>query len=426
MWASANATLRLAMRSGLVLLGSLLLAARGAAQEPGEVPRLAEIPAVKVALAAIQANEPTTIAEQIRLCEIPAPPFKEAARAAAYADAFRAAGLRNVRIDREGNVLGERPGRQLRPHVVLSAHLDTVFPEGTDVTVKRDGSRLRGPGIGDDCRGLAVLLAVVRALDAAKVETPGTMTFVGTVGEEGLGDLRGAKALFGETLKGRVDRFVSVDGSGHAVTNVAVGSRRYRVTFRGPGGHSYDDFGRANPAHALGRALAAVADLRVPADPRTTFSVGRVGGGTSINAIPSEAWMEIDLRSSDGGALQALDTRVQEAVKRAADQENARWRHNGRLEVSVESIGYRPGGTISSSAPLVRTAQAVSAALGIQSVLDASSTDANIPISMGIPAITTGAGGSSTGAHSLLEVFDTTDSWRGSQRILLLAIALAN
>jgi acetylornithine deacetylase/succinyl-diaminopimelate desuccinylase-like protein len=413
------------MRVILLCVPLLLVATSSNGQEDGGAARLIENPSIISALKAVQAAEPETIADQIRLCEIPAPPFKESVRATAYAEAFRAAGLTNVRIDRAGNVLGERPGRRPRPHLVISAHLDTVFPEGTNVTVRREGARLHGPGIGDDCRGLAVLLAVARALDAAGVETPGSMTFVGTVGEEGLGDLRGVKALFGETLAGRVDRFVSVDGSGHTITHVAVGSRRYRVTFEGPGGHSYEDFGRANPAHALGRALATIAAWQVPDRPRTTFSVGRVGGGTSINAIPAEAWMEVDLRSSDAAALKDLDARLHAAVQRAVSNENARWRGNGPLRVSVELIGDRPGGTTSAESPIVRTARAVSAVLGIRSELDESSTDANVPIALGIPAITTGAGGAGTGAHTLQEAYDTTDSWRGSQRILLLAIALA-
>lgn len=413
------------MRAAALSLAALLVASPSPGQDV-DVARLAQTAPVRAALSAIQAAEAETVAEQIRLCEIPAPPFKEAARARAYADAFRAAGLTNVRIDRVGNVLAERPGRLPRPHIVISAHLDTVFPEGTDVRVRRDGARLHGPGIGDNCRGLAVLLAVARALDKAGVETPGTLTFVGTVGEEGLGDLRGVKALFAEARAGRVDRFVSIDGSGHGITNVAVGSRRYRVTFQGPGGHSYDDFGHANPAHALGRVLAAIADWRVPERPRTTFSVGRIGGGTSINAMPSEAWMEVDLRSSDAAALKMLDTRLHDAVRRALANEKQRWRQNGQLRVNVEMIGDRPGGATPAESSIVRTALAVSAALDIRSALDESSTDSNVPISLGIPAITTGAGGTITGAHSLQEVFDTTDSWRGSQRILLLAVALAH
>jgi acetylornithine deacetylase/succinyl-diaminopimelate desuccinylase-like protein len=415
------------MRLPRLLLGFLLVpVAQLAAQDAATIPQLAAAPAVRSALEAIRNSEAAIIDEQIRLCEIPAPPFKETARATAYADALRAAGLKNVRLDKAGNVLGERPGRAARPHLVISAHLDTVFPEGTDVKVSRDGRFLRGPGISDDCRGLAVLVAAARAMERAGIETSGSITFVGTVGEEGLGDLRGVKALFAETLKGRIDRFVSIDGSGHGITHVAVGSQRYRVTYRGPGGHSYDNFGQANPAHALGRAIALISELQVPAQPRTTFSVGRVGGGTSVNALPAEAWMEIDLRSSDPAALSAVDRQVQEIVQRALTLENQRWRQSGRLTVAVERIGERPAGRTDGASPIVQTALAVSKVLGISAGLDEGSTDANVAINLGIPAITTGAGGSSSGTHSLDEVFDTTDSWRGSQRVLLLTIALAN
>ena len=216
---------------------------------------------MKAALAQVQANEPKLLEEQIRLCEIPAPPFKEQKRGEAYRDLFKSLGLRNVRIDAVGNVLGERPGKAEKPHLVFTAHLDTVFPEETNVKVTREGSVLKGPGIGDDCRGLAVVLGVIRALDAAKVQTPGTITFVGTVGEEGLGDLRGVKHLFNTELKGKIDRFVSVDGTGYGITHIGVGSKRYRVTFKGPGGHSYGAFGRVNPIHALGRAIDAISEL---------------------------------------------------------------------------------------------------------------------------------------------------------------------
>jgi len=372
-----------------------------------------------------RATETATIDEQVRLCEIPAPPFKEAARAAAYADAFRAAGLRNVRIDSAGNVLGERPGRAARPHLVFSAHLDTVFPEDTDVRVTREGSILRGPGIGDDCRGLAVVLAVIRALNQANVETNGTITFVGTVGEEGLGDLRGVKALFGETLAGQVDRFVSVDGTGLGITHIAVGSLRYRVTFSGPGGHSYGAFGIANPMHALGRAISSFADTRPPADPKTTFSVGRIGGGTSVNAIPADAWMEVDMRSADQEALRALESRFRVAVAAALTAENARWDQKGRISVTETLVGARPAGAIPATAPIVQAAVSVTQALGAKVELSEGSTDANIPLSLNIPAITIDAGGNGTGSHTVEEAFDTTDSWRGTQRAVLLAIALA-
>lgn len=387
--------------------------------------QLARLPAVRAALDAARSDELRTIADQVRLCEIAAPPFKEGARAAAYADAFRALGLRNVRIDSAGNVLGERPGRSARPHLVLSAHLDTVFPEGTDVTVTRRGSVLRGPGIGDDCRGLAVLLAVIRALNAADVQTMGTITFVGTVGEEGLGDLRGVRALFTDTLKGQVDRFVSVDGTGFGISHVAVGSIRYRVTFSGPGGHSYAAFGIANAIHALGRAVAAVADLQVAPTPKTTFSVGRIGGGTSVNAIASEAWMEVDMRSADPAALRALEARFHAAVDAAVAAENARSNQNGRLSVEKTLVGSRPAGQTPISSAIVETAVSVTRALGLTPTLREGSTDANLPISLSIPAITIDGGGAGAGAHSLEETFDTTNSWQGTQRAVLLAIALA-
>ena len=387
--------------------------------------RLMRDPAVRAALDIARDTESATIDEQVRLCEIPAPPFKEVARATAYADAFRAAGLRNVRIDRAGNVLGERPGRATRPHLVFSAHLDTVFPEETDVRVMREGSILKGPGIGDDCRGLAVVLAVIRALNQANVETNGTITFVGTVGEEGLGDLRGVKALFGETLAGQVDRFVSVDGTGLGITHIAVGSLRYRVTFSGPGGHSYGAFGIANPMHALGRAISSFADTRPPADPKTTFSVGRIGGGTSVNAIPADAWMEVDMRSADQESLRALESRFHGAVAAALAAENARWDQKGRLSVTETLVGARPAGAIPETAPIVRAAVSVTRALGVEVELSEGSTDANIPLSLNIPAVTIDAGGSGTGSHTLDEAFDTTDSWRGTQRAVLVAIALA-
>jgi acetylornithine deacetylase/succinyl-diaminopimelate desuccinylase-like protein len=388
-------------------------------------PRLMADATIRAALEAARADEARTIDEQIRLCEIPAPPFKETARAEAYAQAMRAAGLRNVRIDKAGNVLGERPGRAARPHLVFSAHLDTVFPEGTDVRVRREGSMLRGPGIGDDCRGLAVVLAVARALDRGKVETPGTITFVGTVGEEGLGDLRGMKALFADTLKGQVDRFVSVDGIGLGITHRAVGSLRYRVTFSGPGGHSYGAFGIANSIHALGRAIAGLADERTPADPKTTFAVGRVGGGTSVNAIAAEAWMEVDMRSVDQEALRALDAKFHQAVDRALTDENARWDQKGLIRVRKELVGDRPAGGVSATAPIVLAAASVTRALGAAVELGEGSTDSNIPMSLGVPAITIDAGGGGTGSHTLEETFDATDSWKGTQRALLVAVALA-
>lgn len=391
-------------------------------------------PDVARALARVKELEPWIIDQQISLCEIAAPPFKEQKRAEAYKAVFETLGLRNVRIDRAGNVLGERPGTGRMagspgagraPHLVFSAHLDTVFPEGTDVTVTRQGPILKGPGIGDDCQGLAVVLGVIRAMNETGISTPGTITFVGTVGEEGLGDLRGVKELFGGELKGKIDRFVSVDGAGYGITHVAVGSLRYRVTFKGPGGHSYGAFGNANPIHALGRAMAAIGDFTVPASPKTTFNVGRVGGGTSVNSIAFEAWMEVDMRSSDSRALADLDAKFKEAMAAAVVAENARWNGRGAVSVDIALVGDRPAGRIPDDEPALMAAIGVTRALGLPVSLDEGSTDSNVPISLRIPAVTIDGGGRGSGAHSLDETFDTTDSWKGVQRALLVALALA-
>jgi tripeptide aminopeptidase len=405
----------------------LIAAAPAAAQQDAANlgAKLLADPAIKGAIDAIRAAEPQTIEDQIRICEVEAPPFKEAKRAEMYARMFREAGLQNVRIDKEGNVLGDRPGTQPRPRVVFSAHLDTVFPEGTDVKVKRDGNVLRGPGIGDDCRGLAVVLAVVRAMNQAKIQTPGTITFVGTVGEEGLGDLRGVKYLFNEGMKGQIDRFVSIDGTGLGITHIAVGSLRYRITFKGPGGHSYGAFGRIpNPLHALGRAVETISQFEVPADPKTTFNVGRVGGGTSVNAIPFEAWAEVDMRSADPAALKALDAKFHKAIDDAVIDENTRW-GSRQLTVDKQLVGDRPAGGTPAESPIVLAAVSASRALGLQTTLDEGSTDSNIPINMDIPAITIDGGGRGSGAHALNEQFDSTDSWQGTQRAFLIALALA-
>lgn len=392
------------------------------AQAPSD---LLKEPSVKAALEAAKRNEASTVEEQIRVCEIPAPPFKEEVRGREFERLFRKLGLQNVFIDKVGNVLGTRPGASAKPNVVMAAHLDTVFPEGTDVRVKREGNVLKGPGIGDDCRGLTVLLAMVRAMNEAGVKTPGTITFVANVGEEGLGDLRGVKELFNETLKGRIDSFVSIDGTGLGIANVGVGSMRYRVSFKGPGGHSFGAFGNANPIHALGRAIAKISEFQVPDQPKTTFNVGRIGGGTSVNSIPFEAWMEVDMRSSDPVSLKSLDTKFHQAVQTALDEENRRWDNNGKIRVSPELVGLRPAGKTDPDSPIVKTALGVSRALGLPETLREGSTDANVGMSLGIPAITISGGGIGTGAHSLGETFDTTDSWKGTQRALLLAISLA-
>jgi tripeptide aminopeptidase len=409
-----------------VAMGVLLISMAPAAQErPSAAADLLKDPAVAAALAAAKADEAQTIEDEIRFCEVPAPSFKETARGELLKQTFEQLGLQKVRVDSAGNVLGDRPGASASPRMVLAAHLDTVFPEGTDVRVRREGAVLHGPGIGDDCRGLAVLVSVIRALGQAHVHTPGSITFVADVGEEGLGDLRGMKQLFNETMKGQIDRFVSLDGTGTGITNVAVGSHRYRVTFKGPGGHSFGAFGLANPIDALGRAIAKIADFQVPKQPKTTFNVGRVGGGTSVNSIPFEGWMEVDMRSSDPAALASVDASFHQAVDSAVAEENDRWGTPRMITVTKDLVGDRPAGSTSEEAPIVQTAIAVNRALGLTASLGEGSTDANLPMSLRIPAITIGAGGRGSGAHALGETFDATDSWRGTERALLLTIALA-
>jgi acetylornithine deacetylase/succinyl-diaminopimelate desuccinylase-like protein len=415
--------LRSAFSGVLVLaLVSGVVQGQGASPSPAD---LLKDPAVKAAVAAAKATEAQTIADQIRFCEIPAPSFKEEVRGQELKRVFTQLGLQNVRVDKVGNVLGDYPGAAARPRLVLAAHLDTVFPEGTDVRVKREGAMLKGPGIGDDCRGLAVMVTIIREMKKANVKTPGSITFVANVGEEGLGDLRGAKELFNVTLKDQIDRFVSIDGTGVHVTNVAVGSHRYRVTFKGPGGHSFGAFGLANPMGAMGRAIAKIQEMQVPKQPRTTFNVGRTGGGTSVNSIPFEAWIEVDMRSSDPASLAAVDAMFQKAVDAAVLAENQRWGKPGVITVVKELVGDRPAGSTPENSPIVRSGLAAATVLGFTSNLGEGSTDSNIPMSLSVPSITIGGGGRGRDAHALTESFDTTDAWMGTQHALLLTVALA-
>jgi acetylornithine deacetylase/succinyl-diaminopimelate desuccinylase-like protein len=414
-----------AARAALV---AAALAAGGAATIAAQQTAVADLmkdPAIKAALDAAKASEPQTIEDEVRFCEIPAPSFDETARGLELERVFTELGLQNVRVDKAGNVLGDRPGLAPHPHFVLAAHLDTVFPKGTDVKVRREGSVLHGPGIGDDCRGLAVMVAVIRSLKQANVRTPGSITFVANVGEEGLGDLRGMKELFNQTLKGQVDKFVSIDGTGLSVTHTFVGSHRYRVTFKGPGGHSFGAFGLANPIDALGRAVAKIAEFQVPSQPKTTFNVGRIGGGTSVNSIPMEAWMEVDMRSVDKAALASVDASFHKAVDAAVVEENTRWGHPNMLTVTKDLVGDRPAGSMPEDAPIVKAAMEATRALGWTATSGVGSSDANYPCSLGIPSLDIGGGGKGTNAHADAEAFDTTNSWQGTQRALLLTVALA-
>ena len=389
---------------------------------------------LQAALDTIKAQEPWIIEQQISLCEIAAPPFKEATRAAEYRRRLESLGLTNVRIDSVGNVIAERRGIGSGPTVLIQGHLDTVFPEGTDVKVRRNGRTLAGPGIGDDCRGLAVVLSVVRAFQRANVQTNGTVYFVGDVGEEGQGNLRGTRYLFTNSLKNKIDYFISVDGIGLDLKHHGVGSKRYRVTYKGPGGHSYGAFGIPNPIHALGRAIAAIGDIQVPTSPKTTFNVGVISGGTSVNSIPFSATMDLDMRSETADALESVDKQVLKILTTALDAENERWiRQTGaraekaRLSLEIDTIGIRPANsTQTDSSRIVATALAAGRVLGFTPRTGASSTDANLPMSLGVPAITIDGGGSGTGAHSLGETYDDGPSgWLGPQWAALIVAALA-
>jgi acetylornithine deacetylase/succinyl-diaminopimelate desuccinylase-like protein len=346
------------------------------------------------------------IADLIRITETPAPPFKEGKRAELFAAMLRDAGLTDISIDEEGNVLALRPGTQDGPVFVVSAHLDTVFPEDTPIKVTREGDRLMAPGIGDDSLGLASLLAWARALEAGKITTRQPILFVATVGEEGPGDLRGVRYLFTKgAYKDRIGGFLSIDGADAGrVVHAAVGSRRYRLAFKGPGGHSYGAFGIVNPMVAMAETVRGLYAIAVPSDPKTTYAASVVSGGTSVNSIPDHILLEVDMRSSDPAALARLEQGMLAAAQAAVELENAaRSVVPGRIALDPQLIGDRPAGTTPKEHPLVQDAVSAAQSAGFAPRLDASSTDSNIPISLGIPALTLGTGAGGGRAHSLDE-----------------------
>ncbi len=388
--------------------------------------QLLAMPTVQAACNYFEANAEEITNEHIVLTSIPAPPFEEKERAEFLWERFRLLGLEGG-IDKAGNCVGLRKGRSLDPVVVVSAHLDTVFPAGTDVRVRHSKNKLCAPGIADDGCGLVALLALIKSLEAARIETEGSLLFVGTVGEEGEGNLRGVRHLFSEgPWAKQIASFISFDGPGvERIINQALGSRRYRVSVSGPGGHSWSDFGLANPVHALGRAISRLASYPAPTDPRTTFNVGRIEGGTSINAIASEAVMDVDLRSTSDRELKRLDAFFRRAMREAADDENTTRRHGyPPLDLNVQLIGERPTGETPEESPIVQIAKAATQLVGITPKLDQASTDSNFPISLGIPAVTLGAGGTSGNSHTLDEWYDPRDRARGLKRGLLVALAL--
>ncbi|MDQ0208495.1 M20/M25/M40 family metallo-hydrolase [Alkalicoccobacillus murimartini] len=382
---------------------------------------------IKAGLQFLEADQAQTLQEQIELAEISAPPFEETKRALAYKNKLEQLGLEEVKQDSEGNVYGVLKGNRPGPKLFVSAHIDSVFSSDTDVTVTEKDGLYYGPGITDDARGLAALLSIVRAFNHTGIKPEADIIFGGTVGEEGPGDLRGVKAFFSENKD--VEGFISIDSvSPSAIIYKGTGSYRYEITYSGPGGHSFGAFGTPSAVHAAGRAIAMIADLETSTDPKTSFNVGVVEGGTIPTAIAEQSKLYLDIRSNGKKELDEIDSRVRVIFQQAAEQENKRWGYVGQkgIQVELNKLGNRPVGTQLDEAAIVQTAWAATEQLGLVPTLEqAVSTDANYPISIGIPAITLGAGGDAGGAHSLDEWFDPTDAHLGPQRVFLTILGLS-
>lgn len=418
--------------SVLALAGALGVGLRSQYSADAVVARRYADQAVQAAISTFERDYDRLVADIIAITEVPAPTFAEEKRAALVEALFRETRPTSLERDAAGNVLALRRGATgSGPLVVIAAHLDTVFPPGTGVTVRRTGTTLAAPGIGDNSVGVAFLVALSRAMDAAGVKTASDVLFVANVGEEGLGDLQGMKHLFGKgRFKDRIRTFVTVDGAGDGtfVATTAVGSRRYRVTFRGPGGHSFGAFGLVNPAHAVAAAVQTLSTTRVPSSPRTTFNVGAIGGGTSVNSIPSSAWMEVDLRSEGSAELDALDRTFRSAVTGAADAENAvRSVSEGQITSEITATGARPAGRTPPGSRLVTTVSAVWRMMRLTPVFGANSSDANLPMSLGIPAVAIDTGIPGGRPHSPDEWIDVDRTYAraGLERLLLLTMSLA-
>jgi tripeptide aminopeptidase len=387
---------------------------------------LAENAQVRTALEWFAQNRTWIDDQQIRLSEIPAPSFEEEKRAAAVKELFAAEGLA-IHTDKIGNIIGELRGSNEREAVVIAAHLDTVFPAGTPVKVQREGERMVGPGISDNGTGLAGLIAIARAMNAAKIKPQRTILFAANVGEEGEGNLRGMRALI-DAYRTKLRGVIVLDGSGtDYVSTKALASKRLEVVITGPGGHSWSDFGMPNPINALVRGSLRFINTKVPGTPRTTLNLGQVEGGTSVNSIPHEAKLKVDLRSESEAEITRLEAALRECMAAGVrdEMENARDRSKGKLEWTVNLIGSRPGGDLPAGSPLLASLRAADEATGNQSRLERSSTDANIPLSLGIDAIAIGAGGNGGGAHSLQEWYEPAGRENGLKRALLTLLGVA-
>ena len=393
-----------------------------------QVKKLAAMPAVKAAMEQAAREVDRAMEEQIELCEIEAPTFHEETRAKRVAELMRAYDLTDVVTDPIGNVVGRRPGKGNGPVLALGAHMDTVFPAGTDVKVRREGNIYRAPGIGDNCSGLRALLQILRMFNDQKIETEGDILFVGTVGEEGNGDIRGSKALFDGTR--HIDGFVAIDSTDVGrILHGATGSHRWRLSVDGKGGHSYAEFGRCPSAiHAICRAGAKVGCFRVPADPKTTYTIGTIKGGTTVNTIAAHCEVEVDMRSVSNEELLKLEERVLKAFEEAVQEENDFWGitdESLKLKLTKTQIGNRPAGMRPDDCPVLQTARSALKVLGIElTKYMCASTDANAPMSLGIPATCLCSGGRGMNAHSVTEYFEMVDTQLGPQLVFLTAAAL--
>ncbi|HSG48965.1 MAG TPA: M20/M25/M40 family metallo-hydrolase [Longimicrobiales bacterium] len=397
-------------------------------QVQAQIDALRSTPAVSQALERVEALDDWSLDLTIELTQIPAPPFMEEVRGRRFAELLRELGADSVWVDAEGNVIGLRRGLRGERTIALGGHLDTVFPEGTDVTVRQRGDTLFAPGVGDDTRGLVVVLTVLKAMEESGIETEDDLLFIGTVGEEGLGDLRGMKHLFREGAD-PIDAWIEVDGGGiDRIVNQGLGSVRYRATFSGPGGHSWGAFGLANPTHALGRGIRHfqdAADTLTRRGPRTSYNVGRIGGGTSVNSIPFESWMEVDMRSESPQSLARIEQAFIAAMERAVQEENALRRDGDALTLNLDKIGDRPSGETAPAEALVQRAMATTLVFGETPQLGISSTNSNIPIAVGVPAVTIGRGGDGGNGHAPDEYWVNREGFVAIQRALLLTVAEA-
>ena len=393
-----------------------------------QIKKITENNNVKNAFQLILDLEEKTQKNLIELTEIEAPPFKEDKRAKEFAKRLKETGIENVWIDKEGNVLGLMQGYEGKKTIAIDAHLDTVFPEGTDVKVRIDNDTLFAPGIGDDTRGLAMLLTISESINKSNIVTRDNVLFVGTVGEEGLGDLRGVKYLF-KGNNPKIDSWIAIDGGEIGrVNNQGLGSYRYEVIFEGPGGHSWGAFGLANPHHAIGKTITSFvekADNYTLSGPKTSYNVGIISGGTSINSIPYESKMLVDIRSVEPERLDAMEKILKSAAKDALMYQNKIKRQGPELKLMINKIGNRPSGKVDVSTPLIQRTIAATKYFGTEPRLTIGSTNSNIPISLGIPAVTIGKGGVGGNVHSLDEWWLNKQGYKAIQLSLLILLSEA-